>query len=112
MKKPGRRANRGREQWQALVAEWKASGSTAKEFARVHDLSASSLFYWSSTLQREAPPTREAARLVPVRVTAPVHASRAELEFAVGLLRVRFDSGAPPRYVAALAQALLEVAST
>lgn len=94
-----------------LVGEWKASGSTAKEFARTRELSLTSLFSWSSTLKREAPPARVASRLVPVRLPVPVHESRAELELAVGTMRVRFDSGASPRYVAALARALLEAAS-
>lgn len=111
MRKRGRSAARSREEWAALVRDWKASGSTAKEFARTRELSVTSLFYGSSVLKRDEAQTRTATRLVPVRVMPPVHESRAELELAVGSLRVRFDSGAPPRYVAALAQALLEVAS-
>lgn len=111
MKKRERSRARSRSEWSALVGEWKASGSTAKEFARTRELSVASLFYWSSTLKHEAPRTRVAARLVPVRLPAPAHESRAELELAVGPMRVRFDSAASPRYVAALAQALLEAAS-
>jgi hypothetical protein len=110
MKKRERSPARSREEWRVLVREWKASGSTAKEFARMRELGVTNLFYWSSTLKREAAPTRVAA-LLPVHLPAPVHESRAELELAVGPMRVRFDNGASPRYVAALAQALLEAES-
>lgn len=114
MKKAERRAFRGRDAWHALVAEWKASGKTAMEFARERDLSAASLFYWSSALRRESTPrpSSETMKLLPVQVTPSVVGSRtAELELAVGQVRVRFDDGASPQYVAALAQALLDSAT-
>ncbi len=102
---------RDREQWRALVSEWKASGQTAKAFAHERDVGAASLFYWSSIFQREALP-RGAARLLPVRVTPGAAAPRpAELELAVGAMRVRFDDAAAPQYVAAIARALLEVSA-
>jgi hypothetical protein len=111
MKKPERSAARGREEWRVLVREWKASGSTAQEFASTRELSVTSLYYWSSVLKRDVPAARTAARLVPVRVMSSSFESRAELELAVGAIRMRFDTGTSPRYVAALAQALLEAAS-
>ena len=110
MSRRERSVTRNREEWRVLVREWKACGSSAREFASTRELSEASLYYWSSMLKREAPSTgRAAARLVPVRVTSQERV--AELELAVGTMRVRFDSGASPRYVAALAQALLEAAS-
>lgn len=110
MKKPGRHAARSREEWVGLVSEWKTSGSTARAFASARGLSVSSLFYWSSTLKREAPTARAGSRLLPVRVTAAAPQHLTALELVVGGTRVRFDGGASPRYVAALAQALLEAA--
>lgn len=111
MKKRERRAVRNREQWRALVAEWKASGQTAKDFARERDMASTSLFYWSSVLRREEA-VRGPARLLPVRVTAGAAALRtAQLELAVGAMRVRFDDGTAPHYVAAIARALLEASA-
>ena len=101
-----------REQWRAVVKEWRDSGLKAKDFAHKRGLSTATLFYWSSIFKREAP-TKAGARLLPVRVmgvrsmpTTDVHSP--ELELSLGPLRVRFPAGASPSYVAALAQALLE----
>lgn len=107
MKKAERRAVRDREYWRALVSEWKASGQTAKAFAQGRDVGDASLFYWSSVFRREAVP-RGPARLLPVRVTPAAAARTAELELAVGMVRVRFDDAVSPQYVASLARALLE----
>jgi hypothetical protein len=53
MKKTEGRVRRDREQWSALVAEWRASGVQGREFARLKGLSASSLYYWSSVVGRQ-----------------------------------------------------------
>jgi hypothetical protein len=110
MKKLKRRATRHRDQGQGLVAEWKASGQTAAEFARTRDVSQASLFYWSSMFRRELS-ARAPARLLPVRVTASLDERAPELELTLGLMRLRFDERASPRYVATVARALLDVAS-
>jgi transposase-like protein len=105
MKKPEKRTRRDRKQWQALVDEWRSSGANAKEFARRHGLSATSLYYWSSVLSRAA--RAAMPKLLPVRVAAQI-ARSSELELWVGPARVRFDEATSPTYVGALARALLE----
>jgi hypothetical protein len=111
MRKPEKTVRRCREDWRVLVREWKASGTTAKEFSRARGLSMTALFYWSSTLKSETL-ARAAPRLLPVVVTGPVGARSAELELVVGPMMLRFDDGASPTYVAELARALLVAAST
>jgi hypothetical protein len=108
MKKAGKHTRRNREQWQALVEEWRGSGVKANEFALSRGLSTTSLYYWSSLLARTAQaPT---PKLLPVRV-APQAARSFDLELAVGPARVRFEEGTAPAYVGALARALLEATS-
>ena len=109
MKRTEKSAPRGREEWRSLVQSWKASGATAKAFAASNGLSTASLFCWSSIFKREEPP-RLSGRLLPVRVSS-VDTKRAELELRLGVMRVRFEDGTSPRYVAELARALLDVAS-
>lgn len=43
-----------REQWLSRVATWKASGRSAKDFARGQGYSSSALQYWSCRLRKEA----------------------------------------------------------
>ena len=105
MKKNEKRSRRDRNAWRSLVAEWRASGMQAPEFAQRHGLKIANLYYGSSVLGREQP--KAAARLVPVQLAAS--ASHAvDLELVVGPARVRFQENTPPEYVAALARALLE----
>ena len=83
--------------------------SARPAFSASNGLSTASLFCWSSIFKREEP-TRVSGKLLPVRVTS-VDAKRAELELRLGVMRVRFEDGTSPRYVAELARALLDVAS-
>jgi hypothetical protein len=110
MTKSVRRARRGREAWRVLIDEWRASGTTATEFARLRGLSATSLAYWNSKLRDEAT-TRSAPRLLPVHVASSTAVQGSEFELVVGRLSVRFEEGASPKYVAALARALVDAAS-
>jgi hypothetical protein len=110
MRKSKRAQRRSRDEWRVLVGEWKVSGAPAREFADRRGLSASSLLYWSSVLRREAP-ARPLPKLLPVRVTPAVDAPERALELVVGPLRVRFEGGTTPAYVAAVARALMDAAS-
>jgi hypothetical protein len=108
--KAGERAKRrAREEWRGLVQEWRASGMCMKDFARRRGVSANSLSYWSSTLQRE--PRKQTPKLLPVRVTPTIDVGSSGVELLVGPLRFRFDGGASPAYVASVARALLAVGS-
>lgn len=76
-----------------------------KEFAGERELSANCLSYWSSTLKRE--PRRATPRLLPVRVSTSAEAATPGLELVLGPLRLRFEGGSSPAYIAAVARALL-----
>lgn len=108
--KEGKKARRSREEWRALVQEWRASGLSMKEFAGQRGVSASSLAYWSSTLKRE-PRRTPAPRLLPVRVSSTVAVTSPGLELVLGPLRLRFDGGTSPTYIAEVARALLSAGS-
>jgi hypothetical protein len=105
MKNSEKRSRKDRNEWRALVAEWRASGERAPEFARRRGLQKSSLYYWSSVLGRE--PAKPPPRLVPVQVPRTEVRSMGT-ELVVGVVRVRFQDIPPPGYVASLARALLE----
>lgn len=77
-----------------------------KEFAGERELSANCLSYWSSTLRRESRKAH-APRLLPVRVSTSPEIVAPGLELVVGPLRLRFEGGSSPAYVAAVARALL-----
>lgn len=50
--KESRRVRRAAE-WSEIVACWRASGETSKEFASRHGLNAGTLLWWSSRLLRQ-----------------------------------------------------------
>lgn len=77
-----------------------------KDFARERGVSANSLSYWSSTLKRE-PRKPPMPKLLPVRVAPAMDVTSPGLELSVGPLRLRFDGGTSPAYIAAVARALL-----
>jgi hypothetical protein len=106
MKKSEGRPRRDRAQWSALLSEWRASGVTGREFARLKGLKVANLYYWSSTLGRQVDqPERQAPKLLPVELTTNM-ARPARLELLVGAARIRFEEGASPAYVAELVRAL------
>jgi transposase len=49
------RETRTSQDWAQDVRAWKRSGLTAKEYAKAHGLSASTLMWWSWRLKRDAP---------------------------------------------------------
>lgn len=62
-----------RAEWQRIVASWRRSGGSAKEFAASHRLAEGTLRWWSWALQRKAPSAAArrataAVTMVPVRV--------------------------------------------
>jgi hypothetical protein len=75
------------ETWAQRVAEWRASGQTAGEFAAGRGFAASTLRWWSSRLGRQTPGW---VRVVASKV-APRGAGSVELE--VGAVRVHVRAG-------------------
>ena len=90
------------EAWSKRVAEWRASGLTAKEFCAKHDLRLSGLRYWTYRL-RAAEKVSEASRvrLVPVMVKAEdapppiphVEPGTAALTVELGAARIMIPAG-------------------
>lgn len=95
---------KGRAFWQRAVADVGTCGSQSAA-ARLHGVSQSGLGYWVRKLSAEKPLRLTAEpQLLPVRVTSPVVMRRCQL--IVGELRVEFDEGTDPGYLAAVARAL------
>jgi transposase-like protein len=93
---------KGRAFWEQVVADAAECGSQSQA-ARRHGVSQSGLGYWVRKLAAEEP-RRPEPRLLPVRLTSPITARRCGL--VIGDLRVDFDEGTEPGYLAALATAL------
>jgi transposase-like protein len=95
--------HKGRAFWERAVADAQACASQA-EAARRHGVSTSGLAYWVRRLGEAQPLPAPEPQLLPVRLTGHVMPHR--LELVVADLRVEFDEGADPMYLAALAKAL------
>jgi hypothetical protein len=95
-----------REQWEERVAQWRASGLTAREFAARNRLKVHTLRHWAWKLGRE---TGDVASLARVPALIEVHAraaadDRFEIELDGRRVRVppSFDPDALRRLLAAL----------
>ena len=79
-----RRARRSRWEWSAEIARWERSGLSATAYAARHDLSRSTLFWWSTHLRGTSVATAspDTVSFLPVRVrpTAPAAAPGFALE--------------------------------
>ncbi len=79
-----RRARRTRSEWSAEIGRWERSGLSAAAYAARHDLSRSTLFWWSAHLRgtsvATASPDKVSFLPVRVRPTAPAEAPRFALE--------------------------------
>lgn len=83
-------ARASREIWTKRVAQWKASGLTAAEFARRHKLVAGSLKWWSWQLGA----ARRKGAMSPltfVEMTTAVQ--REAIELVVGAIQIRVPAG-------------------
>lgn len=94
---------RGRAFWERVAADAARCGSQS-EAARRHGVSQSGLGYWVRKLAAEKARPAE-PQLLPVRVTSAVALPR-RLGLVVDDLRLEFDEGAEPAYIAAVARAL------
>jgi len=93
-------------EWPELIAEYRASGLQAKEFAAKHDLSMSTLNYWLYKNSKRSQSTQNRLqRFLPIQVvgSAAPKARDGVVEAALrsGLV-VRFAVGTDPRYLAEL----------
>src|SRR4051812_31655382 len=101
----------GRDQWQALIAEYEAGDLEQKEFSAKHEVSVGTLQYYLYKFRRETPIRNSESRpaFLPVEVIAsPATQSRGGLiEAGVrsGIV-IRFQIGTDTRYLAELFAAI------
>lgn len=93
---------KGRRFWERLVSEVEA-GASQVEVARRHGVSQGGLGLWVRRLRQERE-RRSEPQLLPVRLTTPTPVRRCGL--VVDELRLEFDEGTDPAYLAAIARAL------
>ena len=115
-KASGRRARQRRsvDEKRSLVAEWRASGLSAREFSQSRGVTKSGLWNWAKMVERETPRVaRRAITFAPVHVTrgassvAEAATGRVVLEALRGDgLRVRVFDGASSGQVEAVVAAL------
>ena len=96
-----------RDTWATRIAEWRASGLTAREFARREGINESTLRWWSSRLGRLAK-SAAVSPLTFVEMTGAVRPEPIDIVLTSGVrLRVPqdFDAAAFERLLGALARA-------
>jgi hypothetical protein len=81
--------------WAARIAQWRASGKSAPEFAQGQGFESSTLRYWASRLKRlPEPPAKPAPRVRMLRVRRTPRPAVAEpMIVAIGAARVEVRSG-------------------
>jgi hypothetical protein len=100
---------KGRERWRGLVAQWRSSGQTARDFADGHGVNVSTLSHWAWRLRRESRDGTAIARVPPMIEVRARSAADDRFEIELGSRRVRippsFDADALRRLIAALEEA-------
>lgn len=99
------RPKRSRAEWTKVVAKYRASGLTAEVFAARHDLNVSTLRWWSAEIGSASACVPALRELV---VEREVGSADRSFELTLGAIGLRFEVGTDPRYVAAVAAALVE----
>lgn len=96
--------HRGAEFWAAVVAEVKSGDLPRVQVAAKHGVSDAALKYHLYKTAPARPPKASSPELLPVRLSGSV-AKQIEFEFGGGL-RLRFEEGCDPAYVAAIVSRL------
>jgi hypothetical protein len=63
-----RRPHRGAAEWAKIIASWRASGLSGREFADAHDVGVASLYGWAARLDLEPPGPLMAPAFAEIRV--------------------------------------------
>jgi hypothetical protein len=96
--------------WATRVAEWRASGQTAKAFCEGKEFAEGGLRYWSSRLNRREPEKSPARSVRMARVIRTVHAMTTTVESAlvveVGRARIEVRRGFDAQILRAIVDAL------
>jgi transposase-like protein len=91
---------RGAEFWETAIAEARKGAIPRSQVAAKHGVSDAALKYHLYKSPRRASTKSDALALLPVRLSGTA-AKQVEVELGPGL-RLRFDEGCDPAYVAAL----------
>jgi hypothetical protein len=95
---------RGVEFWSTIVAEARKAAIPRSQVAAKHGVTDAALKYHLHKSPRRASAKSDALALLPVRLSGTA-VKQVELELGAGL-RLRFEEGCDPAYVAALASRL------
>ena len=108
-------------QWAEYVAEWEASGGSARAFAQEHGIAEASLRWWKSELARRSrnePPRRSPgptprrepsvalARVMRDGEVLPTTETRSEVVVMLGSARIVVQQGFDPELLRAVCDAL------
>ncbi len=96
-------AGRTQEEWQRLIAEYRASRETVNSFCKRNQISDSALYYW---LGKGKEKKAAAMKLLPVVTSEAKSVDAVELLMSKGM-SLRFSPGASSRYVADIIKALV-----
>lgn len=97
---------RSRAEWLKLIDEWRASGRTVERFCSKLGIRPATLKWWAWKIGADKLAAPATSALVPVNVAARLVSPGATFELELHEVRLRFETGTDPRYVAALAHAL------
>ena len=107
MSQASSRTRRSRQEWRALVQEWKSTGQTASAFASSHSLNVNTLKWWHRELNKESGAVSLVELLPrPTEPKGPVSVP-SMIELAVGDHAVRLPATCGPARAALVVAALL-----
>jgi transposase len=98
-------------EWPARVADWRASGKSAREFCTDKDYSVTTLYWWASRLKRDGQPKprRSPMQLARVVRKTPDEASKhAPIILQIGPVRLEIGRGADQTTLSKVLLALAE----
>ena len=93
---------RSRADWERLISEFERGSETQVQFCARRSVAVATLQFWLRRLRRGR---EKSVSVVPVRLSDGA-ARRLVVEAELGTLRLRFDDGLAPEYIAAVLRAL------
>ena len=101
----------GASEWESLIAEYRQSGLSQKEFVAKHDVSLSTLQFWlyKQSKRKSVSDSNSSPAFVPIEVVAsaaPKARAGGAVEIAVDGLTLRVAVGTDPKWLAQLLRAL------
>jgi hypothetical protein len=94
---------RSRADWEKLISEFERSGESQQQFCTRRSVADATLQYWLRRVRRSG--QEKGVSVVPVRLSDGA-SRRLMVEADLGSLRIRFEEGLSPEYIAAVLRAL------